>query len=573
MNLASESVVAIVHRKAEPDPQMMLDLNLFTFSLCSLPFLLFFFLRLSRSAASRRPPGGPAETPCPESHPVVGNVVGFLRNRHRFHDWVADMLSRTPSSTLRVNTFLGLSRGVCTSNPLNLQHLLSSNFPNYVKGSRYHAVLRELLGDGIFAVDGHLWSLQRKIASHEFTTRSLKHFISETVSREISDRLLPFLSSACNEGRVVDLQEALQRFAFDNICSVAFGVDPNCFAAEGASEFSGRNSAFVKAFDEAVENCSSRFMSPWPALWKFKRFFNLGSEKRFRSQIRVINEFAMDIIKLKEEQIKSASERENGDEMSHDRDLLSRFMSSSADLEFRDLEEKRKFLRDIVISFVLAGKDSTSTALTWFFWLIAEHPLCERKILKELSSAASSKTEVKVFTYDELKSLHYLHAAVTESMRLFPPVPINSRLTVDDDVLPDGTRMGKGWFADYSAYAMGRSEEVWGPECREFKPERWLDGSDGDRDGNEDDRQNVRFRPSDQWKYPVFHCGPRMCLGKEMAYVQMKSVAAAVMAEFEVSPEAEDGDKSGMRMADPPYTLSLVLKMRGGLPVRLRRRR
>ncbi|XP_030456424.1 cytochrome P450 94A2-like [Syzygium oleosum] len=558
---------------------MTLHLDLFTLSLSSIPFLLFFFLRLlrRRSASRRRPsPGGPAETPCPESHPIVGNLVGFLRNRHRFHDWVADMLSRTPSSTLRVNSFLGLSRGVCTSNPLNLQHLLSSSFPNYVKGSRYHAVLRELLGDGIFAVDGHLWSLQRKIASHEFTTRSLKHFISETVGREISDRLLPFLSRACDEGRVVDLQEALQRFAFDNICSVAFGVDPNCFAAEEASEeISGRNSNFVKAFDEAVENCSSRFMSPLPALWKLKRFFNLGSEKRFRSNIRVINEFAMDIIKSKEEQIESAATgRENGDERSRDRDLLSRFMSSSADLEFRNLEEKRKFLRDIVISFVLAGKDSTSTALTWFFWLIAAHPLCERKILKELSAAtaASTTSGVKIFSYDELKSLHYLHAAVTESMRLFPPVPINSRLTVDDDVLPDGTHVGKGWFADYSAYAMGRSEEVWGPECREFKPGRWLEG-DGGGDGHDGDRQDGRFRPADQWKYPVFHCGPRMCLGKEMAYVQMKSVAAAVMAEFEVLPAADGGERGRRRMVDPQYTLSLVLKLRGGLPVRLRRRR
>lgn len=551
----------------------MLDLDPLTLSLCSVPFLLFLFFRLSRSAASPRPPGGPAETPCPESHPFIGNLVGFLRNRHRFHDWVADMLSRTPSSTLRVHAFLGLSRGVCTSNPVNLQHLLSSNFPNYVKGSRYHAVLRELLGDGIFAVDGHLWSLQRKIASHEFTTRSLKQFISETVGREISDRLLPFLSRACDEGRVVDLQEALQRFSFDNICSVAFGVDPNCFAAAGeAWGISGRNSAFVKAFDEAVENCSSRFISPLPVLWKLKRFFNIGSEKRFKSNIRVINEFAMEVIRSKEEQLESATGRENSDETSRDRDLLSRFMSSSADLEFRDLEEKRKFLRDIVISFVLAGKDTTSTALTWFFWLIAAHPSCEREILRELSSAAAAEaattSEVKIFSYDELKSLHYLHAAVTESMRLFPPVPINSRLTVNDDVLPDGTRVGKGWFADYSAYAVGRSEEVWGPDCREFKPERWLDGGDGDGDG-----QSVRFRPSDQWKYPVFHCGPRMCLGKEMAYVQMKSVAAAVMAEFEVLPAAEDGGESVRRMAEPPYTLSLLLKMRGGLPVRLRRRR
>ncbi|KAJ0020040.1 hypothetical protein Pint_30905 [Pistacia integerrima] len=127
-------------------------------------------------------------------------------------------------------------------------------------------------------------------------------------------------------------------------------------------------------------------------------------------------------------------------------------------------------------------------------------------------------------------------------MRLFPPVQINSRLTVDDDVLPDGTHVRKGWFADYSAYAVGRMEKVWGRNYMEFKPERWLNG-----DGV--------FQPSDQFRFPVFHCVPRMCLGKEMAYVQMKSIAAAVMNEFEIL--AIDGGGTAGRIMDPPYTLSL----------------
>lgn len=160
--------------------------------------------------------------------------------------------------------------------------------------------------------------------------------------------------------------------------------------------------------------------------------------------------------------------------------------------------------------------------------------------------------------YNDLKSLHYLQAALSESMRLFPPVPINSRLTVRDDVLPDGTHVGRGWFADYSAYAMGRMERLWGPDCRQYKPERWLDSCG-------------MYQPPDQFKFPVFHCGPRICLGKEMAYVQMKSIAAIVMNMFEV--EAVDGGGSVEKMIEPPYTLSLLLKMKGGLHVRLKRRR
>ncbi|KAF8398263.1 hypothetical protein HHK36_017190 [Tetracentron sinense] len=456
------------------------------------------------------------------------------------------MLSETPSNTLEVHGLFGTSRGICTANPLNIDHLLRTNFHNFIKGSRFHNVLYDLLGHGIFNVDGHLWTSQRKIASHEFNTRSLKSFISHTVHFEISDRLLPYLSTSCDEGEIIDLQDTFRKFAFDNICNLAFGDDPVCLNLDKTKASS--SSSFVQAFDDAVEISASRFMAPLPWIWKIKRFLNIGSEKKLKEAIRVVNDYAIEIIKSKEE--------EQANNQNSNQDLLSRFMSSSNNsLEFQDQEQKRRFLKDIVLSFILAGKDSTSTALTWFFWLISANPRCERLIYAELSSAPAIRSGI--FRYDDMKQLNYLHAAVSESLRLFPPVPINSRLTVRDDVLPDGTHVGAGWFADYSAYAIGRMEKVWGPDCKEFVPERWLD-----KDG--------AFVAPDQFRFPVFHCGPRMCLGKDMAYVQMKSIAAAVIYNFEVV--AVDGGGGGGRMMQPPYTFSIVLKMKGGLPVHLKRR-
>jgi len=93
---------------------------------------------------------------------------------------------------------------------------------------------------------------------------------------------------------------------------------------------------------------------------------NIGSKKRLKEAVKVINEFALAVIKSRQEQ-----------DGSKNQDLLSRFMLLiSSDMEFQDQKHKRKFLRDIIISFVLAGKDSTSTVLTWFFWLITGNPHC-----------------------------------------------------------------------------------------------------------------------------------------------------------------------------------------------------
>ncbi|KAJ4969714.1 hypothetical protein NE237_002813 [Protea cynaroides] len=66
--------------------------------------VIFFFY-------SRSHPQRLSKTPCPESYPLIGNLIAFLRNRHRFHDWVTEMLSQTPSNTLQVRGFLDTHRG------------------------------------------------------------------------------------------------------------------------------------------------------------------------------------------------------------------------------------------------------------------------------------------------------------------------------------------------------------------------------------------------------------------------------------------------------------------------------
>ncbi|KAJ0478360.1 putative cytochrome P450 [Helianthus annuus] len=500
--------------------------NLIILSL-SLLTLSTFFYRLTRRGYST------VKTPCPQSYPLIGNLIGFLRNRHRYHDWVTDMLSASPTLTFRVNGFLGLSQSICTADPTNIEYILESDFRNYIKSNRYTSVMQELLGSGIFNSNGLLWASHRKITGPEFAVVSLKTFISDSVQSQLSKSLIPLLLSAGSN--TFDLQHVLRKFSFDTICNVVFGADP-CIS-------------FVQAFDEAVEHTSNRFISPFQVVWKLKRFFNIGDERKYKETIKTLNQFAMDVIDSKDAQ--------NGCET--DRDLLSRFIVFSLDMGFED-EERRNFLRDTIINFVFASKDPTSTALTWFFWLLDGHPHCKHMIHKELSMLTTSSPDIHPLnlTFDDLKSLNYLHAALSESMRLFPPVPINSRSTVDDDILPDGTYVRKGWFVDYSVYAMGRMESLWGCDCREFKPERWLNDN------------GVYQQAYDPFGYPVFNGGLRLCMGKDLAYFQMKLVVVAVMHEFEI--EVVGGGGTPERMEDPPYSLSLLLNMKNGLPVRVKKR-
>ncbi|KAI3437014.1 uncharacterized protein J3R85_005739 [Psidium guajava] len=477
----------------------------------------------------------PAKTPGFRLYPVVGNLPDFLRNRHRFLDWMSDVLRAAPANSVVLSRPGGV-RGVITANPAVVEHVLKSRFENYPKGDNFIALLCDFLGKGIFNSDGELWRVQRKTASYEFNTRSLRQFVMHSVTVEIETRLVPILSRAQETGRLLDLQDVLERFAFDNICKLAFNVDPGCLAGDGTGE-----GEFMRAFEDAAMISSKRFMSVCPLMFRLKRWLNVGSERRLIESIATVHEFAEDIIRSRMEENREA----------RDEDLLSRFIGHES--VHGNGFASTEYLRDIVISFILAGRDTTSSALTWFFWLLSLNPEVERKILSELEKLRkqNGKSFGDPWGMEELRDMHYLHAAISEAMRLYPPVPVDTKSCLEDDVLPDGTFIGKGWFLTYDTHAMGRMESIWGKNCNEFLPERWID-------------EGGFCRTESPFKYPVFHAGPRMCLGKDMAYIQMKSIAAAVLERFEI-------DVPG-RGTTPEHLLSLTLRMKGGLPVRVGKR-
>lgn len=461
-------------------------------------------------------------------YPILGTLPEFLKNRYRFLDWSTEILSRCPTNT-SVFRRPGKIHGIITANPLNVEHILKTNFENYPKGDRFISLLQDFLGKGIFNSDGDLWKVQRKTASYEFNTKSLRNFVMENVTIELTSRFVPILQRASETKRVLDFQDLLERFAFDNVCKLAFNVDPGCLGGDGTV-----GAEFMRAFEDAATLSSGRFMYAFPSLYKVKKFFNMGSEKRLKESISTVHEFAEKIINSRIEQKVS----------NKDADLLSRFIEND--------ENSSDFLRDIIISFILAGRDTTSSALSWFFWLLSSRPDVERNILKELETIRlrTGKHIGEMFSFDELRDMHYLHAAISETLRLYPPVPVDTKKCLHDDVLPDGAFVGRDWFVTYHAYAMGRMESIWGENCREFVPDRWLE------DGV--------YRPENAFRFPIFHAGPRMCLGKDMAYIQMKSIAASVIERFVV--EVSEKDKC------PQHLLSLTLRMKDGLPVTVKPR-
>ena len=162
-------------------------------------------------------------------------------------------------------------------------------------------------------------------------------------------------------------------------------------------------------------------------------------------------------------------------------------------------------LRHELMSLLVAGRDTAAALLTNLWWEIARRPDVWTSLQSEIAFLGTRPP-----TYDELKSMKYLIATVKEALRLYPPLPANSRQALEDTILPTGggpdqkspILMRKDWILHWHLWTMHRRKDFFGEDAAEFRPSRWLDQPDGTKG----------LRPG--WEYLPFNGGPRICIAR-----------------------------------------------------------
>ena len=458
----------------------------------------------------------------------LSDLISFYRNRNRLLDWYTELLAESPTTTIAVHR-LGARRTIVTANPSNVEYILKTNFYNFPKGKPFTDVLGDFLGQGIFNVDGEHWLSQRKVASHEFSARSLREFFMHTLEEEVCEKLIPALEAFSAANGVVDLQDLLSRFSFNVICKFTLGSNYNMCSLDPCVPVS----PLAKAFDVAAAISARRGAAPLFVVWKVKRWLGVGSERRLKEAVLEVHNHVMNLINYERKQKMNVMGEANGNGKE---DFLSRLIYAGYEDDV---------IRDMVISFVMAGRDTTSAALTWFFWQLSHYPNVEREILRETTELTTNGS----LDYESLKRLNFLKACLCESMRLFPPVAWDSKHATGNDLLPDGTVVKAGDRVTYFPYGMGRMEALWGLDWFEFRPDRWYIGG--------------RWSEVSPYKFPIFQAGPRVCLGKEMAFTQMKYVVVSILRRFKISPVGTH---------KPKFVPLLTAHMAGGLQILVSKR-
>nr|KJB33823.1 hypothetical protein B456_006G032600 [Gossypium raimondii] len=442
---------------------------------------------------------------CPKSSP---GIVELLLNVHRIHDWCTERLESCKGTFVLEGPWFAKMNWVMTCDPANAHYVMSSNFDNFPKGPEFKQMF-DGLGDGIFNSDMDLWKNQR-IAAQGFMRHHLFHqFLLRTIRDKVEMGLMPIIDHAAKHGLVINLEDIFQRFTFDSACIFVTGYDPSCLSLELPQVL------LSKAVQDGEQAIFYRHVRP-RSFTKLQKWLNIGQEGKYKKAWKVVDDVLAEYICQKRKEVNKL----NQELVSVDGgDLLTSYITEK---ESTGLKCDDKFLRDTALNMIIAATDTTSTALTWR----------------------------RLFHVDEVKNLVYLHGALCEALRLYPPAPFNHKEAVKPDILPSGHPVHPKTKILFSVYSMGRMKSIWGEDCYEFKPERWINK-----------RGEIKHESS--YKFLSFGAGPRICLGKETSFIQMKAVASALIYNYRIHV-----------MEETPVVpaLSVVLHTENGLMTRISKR-
>ncbi|XP_059296036.1 alkane hydroxylase MAH1-like [Lycium ferocissimum] len=478
-------------------------------------------------------------TSAPTNWPILRELPAVIVNLYRIHEYMTEVLIEYGGTyEFKGPSFVNLDM-FFTCDPANIHHIFSKNFPNYPKGPEFRKIF-DILGNGIFNVDDELWELHRKTTMSIMGHAKFQTLLERTMWDIIDKGVRPILDAFAEQGKTLDLQDVLQRFTFDSITKLLLDHDPRSLSVDLPYL------RYEKAFGDALDALLHRHIIP-ECLWKLQKWLRIGKEKKLIQAREAFDQFIYPCISRKLEELMHKSTIKD-EEFA----FLTTYIKMYNQWKDGDLGTLQTFLRDTFLNLVFAGRDTTSAALTWFFWLLAENPTVETKIREEIQQQLHVKEDekLKFFNKEDSRKLIYLHGALLETLRFFPSVSLENKYPLDHDILPTGHRVSPKTRIILPFYTMGRMETLWGKDCLEFKPERWIS-----------ERGGIKHEPS--FKFPAFNAGPRTCLGKEMAFIQMKIAAATIIHNYNI------------QLVEPENicpTTSIIMQVKNGLMVKVVKR-
>ena len=364
--------------------------------------------------------------------------------------------------------------------PDAIRHVLVDNYENYTRTPAGFRVLRPILGEGLLIAEGRAWKHQRRTLAPAFTPRAVTTLIPHMLAA--TEETIAKLRAASNAP--VDLREAMQRMTLEiaGRTMFSFGMDKRGAALRDFVMEYGERLARPQFFDLVLP-------LGWPTPQDFAR-------ARFRKRWTAF------VGQLMAER-RAAGKNEGAPA----RDLFD-LMGDARDPEtgqaFTDAQ-----LGDQVATMILAGHETTATALFWALYLLALDPAIQQQVAVEVQGAAVDGAL-------DIERLKFTRAVLDETMRLYPPAFLIARAAAGPDTIA-GFPVRKNDAILIAPWLLHRHEKLW-RDPNAFIPSRFMTGT-----------------PPDRFAYLPFGVGPRVCIGAHFALVEATLALAKMIGAFRVA--------------------------------------
>jgi cytochrome P450 len=370
--------------------------------------------------------------------------------------------------------------------PDAIRHVLVDNYENYSRTPTGFRVLRPMLGDGLLTSEGRAWKHQRRTLAPAFTPRAVGTLVPHMVTA--TEQTIANLARVSNAP--VDLREVMQRMTLEiaGRTMFSFGMERHGAALRD----------FVMEYGERLAR--PHFLDlVLPLNWPAPRDF---SRARFRKRWTAF------VGQLMAER-RAAGKAEGAPA----RDLFD-LMDSARDPETNEAFSDAQ-LGDQVATMILAGHETTATALFWSLYLLALDPLAQEQLAAEARQVGANSEA-------DLERLKFTRAVVDETMRLYPPAFLIARAALGPDEVA-GMPVAKNDVILIAPWLLHRHEKLW-RDPNAFMPERFL----------------APAPPPDRFAYLPFGVGPRVCIGAHFALVEATLALARIIAAFRVTLKDKD---------------------------------
>lgn len=437
--------------------------------------------------------------------PVVGALPMFAR---RPFDFLLEARARYGD----IYTLdLGVLRWVILNHPRHTEHVLIHNVRNYRKSGPLWDSVRTLLGNGLVVSEGDVWLRQRRMLQPQFHRQRLAALADAMVTA--TAECLEAWEKAANTAQPLDVAQAFSTITMRVIARALFGQALNDQEMRQVSE------AMAYVLDYIMVGSATQALPKWLPMPGAQRYAQMQQE---------IDAVVYKII---------AHERNATTPSESMLAMLLQMVDEESGETMTDQQ-----LHDEVLTFFLAGYETTSLALTWVLHFLTQHPDVMTKLQTEVDTVLQGRTP----TFADLGALSYTRMVLQETMRIRPPSWWLPRTAVADDEI-DGYAISAGTTVVSFTYGVHHNPTIWSDPER-FDPERF---------------RPERIAQQHKLAWAPFGAGQRQCIGRDFSIMEAQIILAMLVQRYTLTDKPRP-------LAQPQ--LSTTLRPKGGVTINVAKR-